>query len=384
MSTLKNNSSSTASAQRGILLLGDDGRMAGILKSVLKGHDDYYIHSEPHALHGIIQLYRKPYHLTFLNAEQTDQKTHQAAAAIKQVAPEVPLFLYGQAYAEIFSQPALQCKDAQDFLTWPVPHSQVKQLLGILPENSPVQPPSPTEETPDPYRSQTLSLDSQDPDTLHHSVRSQLLHSIHQLAQLIPHGRSIIALHAEELLSELFQVAWVKICPVCLSHDNNAQDNGYYQYKGHHAIGLTGPDGPMGHMILGPRLRDQSDASTLEILKKNRTSIYQTGSMIGTLLYLAQRDEHLRHLATVDELTSAYNRRYLEYFMRQVIKKSEHEHTEVTLLLFDIDNFKHYNDTYGHAAGDDILRQATILIKRCCREHDVVARIGGDEFAVLF
>jgi two-component system, cell cycle response regulator len=52
--------------------------------------------------------------------------------------------------------------------------------------------------------------------------------------------------------------------------------------------------------------------------------------------------------------------------------------------MFDIDNFKHYNDVYGHEAGDEILRQAAILMRNCCRKHDVVARIGGDEFAVIF
>ena len=54
------------------------------------------------------------------------------------------------------------------------------------------------------------------------------------------------------------------------------------------------------------------------------------------------------------------------------------------MLVFDIDNFKHYNDVYGHYAGDDVLKQAAVLMKRCCRSHDVVGRVGGDEFAVVF
>jgi PleD family two-component response regulator len=56
----------------------------------------------------------------------------------------------------------------------------------------------------------------------------------------------------------------------------------------------------------------------------------------------------------------------------------------VTLLLFDIDNLKSYNDAYGHLAGDEILKQVGVLMRRCCRQHDVVGRIGGDEFAVVF
>ena len=92
----------------------------------------------------------------------------------------------------------------------------------------------------------------------------------------------------------------------------------------------------------------------------------------------------LTRLATEDDLTGLKNRRYAREFLRQIIERAKEENMRLTLLIFDIDNFKHYNDVYGHAAGDDILRQAAILMRNCCRKHDVVARIGGDEFAVIF
>jgi GGDEF domain-containing protein len=92
----------------------------------------------------------------------------------------------------------------------------------------------------------------------------------------------------------------------------------------------------------------------------------------------------LQRLATEDDLTGLKNRRYLREFMRQIIERARREEMQVTVLLFDIDDFKHYNDTYGHAVGDNVLREAAMLMLRCCREHDVVARIGGDEFAVVF
>jgi len=96
------------------------------------------------------------------------------------------------------------------------------------------------------------------------------------------------------------------------------------------------------------------------------------------------RIKHLEKLATEDDLTGLKNRRYIWEFSRQIIEHSSKENGQVTLLVFDIDNFKHYNDVYGHCAGDEILKQAAVLMRRCCRSHDVVGRIGGDEFAVVF
>jgi len=94
--------------------------------------------------------------------------------------------------------------------------------------------------------------------------------------------------------------------------------------------------------------------------------------------------KQLEKLATEDDLTGLKNRRYTWEFSRQIIERARKRNERVTLLLFDIDNFKHYNDVYGHSAGDEILKQAAVLMQRCCRQHDVVGRIGGDEFAVIF
>ncbi len=97
-----------------------------------------------------------------------------------------------------------------------------------------------------------------------------------------------------------------------------------------------------------------------------------------------KRIRYLEKLATEDDLTGLKNRRYAREFLRQVIERAVDEKLRVTLLIFDIDNFKHYNDDFGHATGDNVLVQVGKLIRQHCREHDVVARIGGDEYAVIF
>lgn len=106
--------------------------------------------------------------------------------------------------------------------------------------------------------------------------------------------------------------------------------------------------------------------------------------LLPALNAAAGRTESLHRLAITDHLTGAYNRRYFYHLTDHILRRAEEEHFRATLLLYDIDNFKRYNDEYGHAAGDDILRDTAALMRSICREQDIVARIGGDEFAVLF
>jgi diguanylate cyclase (GGDEF)-like protein len=84
-----------------------------------------------------------------------------------------------------------------------------------------------------------------------------------------------------------------------------------------------------------------------------------------------------------DALTRAHNRRYLVDRLKSEAAYSRRHATKLSLIIFDVDHFKKVNDTYGHLAGDDVLREVAALVSRMIRTEDVFARFGGEEFIVL-
>lgn len=94
-------------------------------------------------------------------------------------------------------------------------------------------------------------------------------------------------------------------------------------------------------------------------------------------------NKKLEELATFDMLTGAYNRRKFEYFVKMSIEKKENSGISFCIIMFDIDFFKKVNDTFGHRAGDRILKEITAIVKSSLREQDKVFRWGGEEFIIL-
>jgi diguanylate cyclase (GGDEF)-like protein len=104
---------------------------------------------------------------------------------------------------------------------------------------------------------------------------------------------------------------------------------------------------------------------------------------LGLAIHRALRFREAEELAVRDDLTGLYNRRYLAQFMDTILERAQRENFPVTLLVFDIDHFKHYNDRYGHPAGDAVLREVAKLMVANFRTQDAICRLGGEEFAVV-
>ncbi len=100
--------------------------------------------------------------------------------------------------------------------------------------------------------------------------------------------------------------------------------------------------------------------------------------------FITSRDlEYTYKLATTDGLTELYNHRFFQEQLLLNIENSKRYNTQFSLILLDIDYFKKFNDTYGHQAGDAVLRQVAMMLKKLVRSTDIVCRYGGEEMSII-
>lgn len=99
---------------------------------------------------------------------------------------------------------------------------------------------------------------------------------------------------------------------------------------------------------------------------------------------LETANQRLRRLVAVDALTGIANRRHFDRVLDREVRRARREQLPLSLIFLDLDDFKHFNDTYGHSQGDEVLRRvARTLDESFRRGGDLVARYGGEEFAVI-
>jgi diguanylate cyclase (GGDEF)-like protein/PAS domain S-box-containing protein len=150
-----------------------------------------------------------------------------------------------------------------------------------------------------------------------------------------------------------------------------------------------------GERVFLETVRSRKDGSPVDVsilatpitLGENRIAVYGIYRDIGARKHaeaqLAAYAEELRALSLTDELTGLYNRRGFYTVAEQEIKRARRTHSRMVLLFLDVDGMKEINDTIGHLAGDQALRAAAQALRASFRDSDVIARMGGDEFAVL-
>lgn len=295
----------------------------------------------PNYLHAIGQLGRRPVSAIIGSLRGMSGSIDQTLPALRHVAGRTPVYLVADAEQEPLAMRAVRL-GAEDYFIQPVAEEKVLSALGLLddPAKTPCEPHSPDAPAPA-APSAPVNLDDDLPDP--------------RLIQWLMTQPGGFEAELARLVGQRLGIAKTSILPepisgaICLPIEFQKQLLGY--------LCCTGA---------------------------SRQAIERQAQRLGPWVALHHHLGRLHEQAFKDELTGAWNRRYFDLFLDSILKRAKHERFNVTLMLYDIDNFKKYNDTFGHQAGDEILKQTACLMMTLVRKHDVVARVGGDEFAVIF
>ncbi len=180
-----------------------------------------------------------------------------------------------------------------------------------------------------------------------------------------------------ELAAETVDIGRGEQCALTINSDLVSRHHATVVRTGeHHAI--RDENSTNGTFVNDQRVDGSLDLEDGDQIKIGRTVLKYTRSLLE-VGYL----EHVMGLATHDALTGIFNKRRFDEAFPAEAKRAASGKRPLSLVVFDIDFFKRINDTRGHSAGDAVLRELTGVAKACLNDTDLLARVGGEEFAVL-
>ncbi|GAA4649515.1 hypothetical protein GCM10023116_17890 [Kistimonas scapharcae] len=120
-----------------------------------------------------------------------------------------------------------------------------------------------------------------------------------------------------------------------------------------------------------------------EHLEANHAMAESMAEQIGLALANMRLREDLRQQAIRDPMTGLFNRRHMMDFLEQQVYQPENQHKPLSLMMIDLDHFKRFNDTFGHDAGDYVLKQVAIELRQAVGKNDLICRYGGEEICII-
>ena len=143
------------------------------------------------------------------------------------------------------------------------------------------------------------------------------------------------------------------------------------------AVPLPGETSPLGYLTIFTRTKGHQYSD--DDVRQLETLAVRAGPAVEN----ARRFREARQLADLDALTGLHNRRYFHETLARECARAHRYERKLSLIIFDLDDFKEINDRIGHLAGDAVLSEAAERIKDVVRTADIACRVGGDEFAVI-
>ena len=352
-----------------VLLVGDDGSLAKQLDG-LDISTSLSVESIADYLTAIASLGTVPRQAIFCYLDAVEEKVGPVFSALRNAAPNARIIICCQPFQEHWGRMALQ-HGTDDYLIVPPTSQQLCAALGLSLTAPPVA--LPVDSPAANQRNLDANVDG-----------SSVLSVLHELTVKVDDGMAELAAAACRAATSLLAASAAAI--ECADNTSSERPIVRAFPAAHDAKKILSGSGPraelrQGDHKLGTLALETADnkPDPNQQARLDEFSVYLSG-----LFSLAVRNEQLQRLAVTDELSSAYNRRYVMHYLKHLLLKARQQRFRVTVLLFDIDDFKHYNDTFGHAAGDQIIRDVVMLMRQTTRPHDLVGRLGGDEFVIVF
>jgi diguanylate cyclase (GGDEF)-like protein len=302
-------------------LVVDDPELAGRLRAALGER----VVAVDHYLEAIGQMAHRPVEMVVGGVEAMGEQMESTIRAMRRVAPEARLVICAQADHEPLAIRAVRL-GADEYLVKPVDAGRVMTMLGVA------TPRASGEAAPGAGPTDEAGL----------------------IEQMMQDRRGVLeaAMSVLRARTGASGAAW--------SNEPGADGA---------SVPVRHGDQTLGHIVCDPA---------------RVAAVREQAAWLGRWIALDRHVAQLQELALRDPLTGVWNRRYFDRFLIARLRQARQDRFRVTVMLYDIDDFKFYNDRFGHAAGDDILIEAARLMQSVVRKHDVVARVGGDEFAVIF
>ena len=179
---------------------------------------------------------------------------------------------------------------------------------------------------------------------------------------------------AEFLEKRLWEVGAFKDIEASKDAFQALQKNEYIRYKD---LPLKAKD---GRLIQVEFVSNVYTAGDEKVIQCNIRDITERKQAQDALL---KSEALLREQSVRDYLTGLFNRRYMEETLERELRRAARKEFSLSIIMLDVDNFKQFNDTYGHPAGDAILRELGNLLLKHVRGEDIPSRYGGDEFVII-
>jgi diguanylate cyclase (GGDEF)-like protein len=179
--------------------------------------------------------------------------------------------------------------------------------------------------------------------------------------------------------------AYEKGIPILIEGEDGFRDysltpRSFYKTASCLSVPLKIADDTVG--ILNLSDKDSGESFSKTDISKLTHFVFQSSVLIQ-LSYYYERSEIMKELSIKDSLTGLYNRRYFDMQIEEEFKRSERYGLTFSLAIVDIDDFKLFNDSEGHIAGDNILKEIASIMTATLRSHDILVRFGGEEFAII-